>query len=157
MGEWRYSSIFLDVGIAGGEWSAPGTSSDRRLDGSQSRYGLCREEKNLALPGIEPGSLREPQFIRRCIQFPRCCVVCAGIVVFGLACEASDTCCYVSALSQRSCEATPLHTFGRTSDSERKDDHDCWYRREVAGQRTVSLQPGVSVLSQHLLTRIMLG
>jgi hypothetical protein len=29
---------------------------DRRLSGYQNRSGRCGEEKNLALPGMEPGS-----------------------------------------------------------------------------------------------------
>jgi hypothetical protein len=33
----------------------PRCPSDRRLDGPQIRYRLCREEISLAFPGIDPG------------------------------------------------------------------------------------------------------
>jgi hypothetical protein len=67
MGEWRYSSTFLDLGTRW-RWVVSFTSLplyprgyrpryplDRRLGGPQSQSGLCGEEKNLTLPGIEPG------------------------------------------------------------------------------------------------------
>jgi hypothetical protein len=59
---------FLTSALDGGEWSAshpgrfttrkivaPWYSLDRRPGGLQSRSGRCGEEKNLAMPGIEPG------------------------------------------------------------------------------------------------------
>jgi hypothetical protein len=68
MGEWRYSSTILGLG-ARWRWVVSfrplrlyhrGKRSryplDSRLAGPQSRSESCGEEKNLALPGIEPGS-----------------------------------------------------------------------------------------------------
>jgi hypothetical protein len=70
MGEWRYSSIILDLGT---RWRwvvsfttlpryprgrGPRYPLDRRLGEPQSRSGRCGEEKNLALPGIEPVARR---------------------------------------------------------------------------------------------------
>jgi hypothetical protein len=66
-GEWGYSSTILDLGTRW-RWlvsftllplyprgKSPRHPLDRRLGGRQSRCGCCGEEKNLALPGIEPG------------------------------------------------------------------------------------------------------
>jgi hypothetical protein len=67
MGEWRYSSTILDfdtrwrlvVGFKPLSLKPRGMNPqyplDRRLGESQNRSGGCGEEKNLALPGIEPG------------------------------------------------------------------------------------------------------
>jgi hypothetical protein len=65
MGDWRYSSIFLDLGTRW-RWMVSLTSLlfypqgksqqyplGRRLGGPQNLSGLCGEEKNLALLGIE--------------------------------------------------------------------------------------------------------
>jgi hypothetical protein len=66
MGEWRYSSNFLDLGT---RWRRVVSFTplplyprgkrlryplDRRLGRPQSRSGRCGEEKKLALPAIEP-------------------------------------------------------------------------------------------------------
>jgi hypothetical protein len=65
--EWRYSSTILDIG---NRWrwvvsftprpryprgKSPRYLMDRRVNGAQSRFGRCGEEKNLAMSGIEPG------------------------------------------------------------------------------------------------------
>jgi hypothetical protein len=70
MGEWRYSSIILEIGSRW-RWvvsfrsrpfylreKIPRYPFNRRLGGPQSRSGLCGEEKSLALPGCEPGPTR---------------------------------------------------------------------------------------------------
>jgi hypothetical protein len=63
-GEWRYSSTFLDLGTrrrASGQLHAPAALPGGRAPGThwmggvQGLTGRCGEEKNLALPGIEPG------------------------------------------------------------------------------------------------------
>jgi hypothetical protein len=56
-GECRYSPTILLVGTVSFTPLPlyPRYPLDRRLGGSQIRPGSCREEKNLALPGIEPG------------------------------------------------------------------------------------------------------
>jgi hypothetical protein len=55
--------LFLTSAVDGDEWSAtrlcrftPRGPLDRRLGEPQSRSGRCGEEKNLALPEIEPRS-----------------------------------------------------------------------------------------------------
>jgi hypothetical protein len=61
MGEWRYSSIILDLGT---RWNGklhnptaippgnrPRYSLDRKMDGSQRRSGRCGEAGNLAIAG----------------------------------------------------------------------------------------------------------
>jgi hypothetical protein len=66
MGEWRYSSTFIDLGTRW-RWVVSFTPLqlypwrrslwyplDRRQGGPQSWSGHCGEEKNLALPGTEP-------------------------------------------------------------------------------------------------------
>jgi hypothetical protein len=59
--------LFLISALDGSEWSAsrprphyprgmsPRHRLHKRLGGPQSRSGRCGEEKNLALPDIEPG------------------------------------------------------------------------------------------------------
>jgi hypothetical protein len=67
IGERRYSLTFLHLGTRWG-WvvsftplplyprgKSPRYPLDRKLGGPQSRSGRCGEEKNLALPEIEPG------------------------------------------------------------------------------------------------------
>jgi hypothetical protein len=67
VGEWRYSSTFLNLSTRW-RWvvsftplplyprgKSPRYPLDRRLGEPQSRSGPCEQEKNLALPGIEPG------------------------------------------------------------------------------------------------------
>jgi hypothetical protein len=67
---------FLTSAVDGGEWSAsrpgrfiargrsPRYPLDRRLGGPQGQSGRCGEEKNLAVPGIEPGP-SSPSLYRR--------------------------------------------------------------------------------------------
>jgi hypothetical protein len=67
MGEWRYSSTFLDPGTRCKRvvifrpvplyprGKGPRYPLDRRLGGAQRRSGRCGEEENLALPAIELG------------------------------------------------------------------------------------------------------
>jgi hypothetical protein len=60
MEEWRYSSTILDLEEVSGQLHATaGLPAGeyplyRRVGGPQSTPGRCGEEKNLALPGIEP-------------------------------------------------------------------------------------------------------
>jgi hypothetical protein len=57
MGSGGIAPPFLTSELDGNEWSAscPGYFTPRWLGEPQSLSGLCGEEKNLALPGIEPG------------------------------------------------------------------------------------------------------
>jgi hypothetical protein len=62
-GEWRYSSTYSFLDTKWGKWlaSRPGRLEPRyplntKLRGPQSRSGRCGEDKNPALPGIEPRS-----------------------------------------------------------------------------------------------------
>jgi hypothetical protein len=67
-GSGRIAPVFLTVAVDGGDWSAtrlcrftprgksPQSPLDRSLGEPQSRSGRCGEEKDLALPEIEPGS-----------------------------------------------------------------------------------------------------
>jgi hypothetical protein len=62
MGDWRYSSTILNLGNRW-RWVVSFTPwplylrhpLDRRLGGPQRWSGCCGEEKNLVMPGIEPG------------------------------------------------------------------------------------------------------
>jgi hypothetical protein len=79
MGEWRYSSTFLDLSTIW-KWVLRFTPLqlylqyplNRRLDGPQSRSGRCGKETNLALPGIEPGP-SSPSLYR--LSYPGSCSI----------------------------------------------------------------------------------
>jgi hypothetical protein len=89
MGKWSHSSTFIDLGTRW-RWVVSFTllplyprgkgrrySLDRRLGGPQSRSGRWGEEKNLALPGMEPGRGRPARSpLLYCLSYPDsdCCV-----------------------------------------------------------------------------------
>jgi hypothetical protein len=54
--------------------NSPSYQFDRRLDRPWSRSGRCGEQKNHALPGIEPGP-SSPQPVTIPTEISQCCLI----------------------------------------------------------------------------------